>query len=151
MKELDKRSSKIHDCQNEIKLKNQQILDLQSKVHALEMRLKVRASINNRSLKVTEGSELLHAREEVIQNLCEKYGKAVADLQTVTADYKSLQVEVLKIGARQTESESMAQEAITAAVVAKVRTAELEEENTDLISQLINLKVRYLTSVVQLL
>lgn len=68
----------------------------------------------------------------------------MADLQNVSADYKALQEAILRSGQEQESNIITAQESITAAVSAKVRCAELEEENADLISQLIDLKVKIL-------
>jgi len=107
----------------------------------LETKLRTESTLSQKAAKKCSENDLIAAREEVIQTLSEKYGRACADLENVTADYKALQMAIITTGQEQAENIKTAQDAITAAVAAKVRCAELEEENTELISQLIDLKV----------
>lgn len=147
-KELDKKDNKIIQFEKEITAKNKKIIELQGKVVALEEKVSSDNILTHKAVRRFSRQEpdLLSAREEVIQTLCVKYGKVMADLQNVNADYKALQEAILRSGQEQESNIITAQESITAAVSAKVRCAELEEENSDLISQLIDLKVWILRS-----
>ena len=142
-KELDRKDKMVIQLEKEIAAKNKKIAELQGKILALGEKVSSEETITRKAVRRFSRQEpdLMAAREEVIQTLCDKYGKAMADLQNVTADYKALQDAVLRSGQEQEANIITAQESITVAVSAKVRCAELEEENSDLISQLIELKV----------
>ena len=140
-RELDKRNKKIIENEKEISAKNKRILELEGKVTSLEERVLSGTLLNQKAVRRSSEPDLLVAREEVIQNLCDKYGQAMADLQSLRSDYSALQQAVLQSGQDQEANILTAQESITAAVTAKVRCAELEEENSELITQLIDLKV----------
>jgi len=142
-RELDKRSQKSLSYEKEIGSKNNQIVELKAKIITLETKIRTESTLNQKAAKKCTENDLISAREEVIQTLSEKYGRACADLENVMADYKALQMAIISTGQEQAENIKTAQDAITSAVAAKVRCAELEEENTELIGQLIDLKTKY--------
>eukprot|EP00597_Dinobryon_sp_UTEXLB2267_P000266 CAMPEP_0170069268 /NCGR_PEP_ID=MMETSP0019_2-20121128/8001_1 /TAXON_ID=98059 /ORGANISM="Dinobryon sp., Strain UTEXLB2267" /LENGTH=514 /DNA_ID=CAMNT_0010277259 /DNA_START=227 /DNA_END=1771 /DNA_ORIENTATION=+ len=146
--ELANRSNKIELLEAELAkqtaLNNAQVLELKTQVNILEASLqRERASKTIMNSSDASAVDVINSLKSEIGDISSKYGRVAAELQIMNEDLKYYKLLSEKASAEKKEELQAAQEAATAAVMANMRRAEVEQENADVLNELIEIKMKY--------